>query len=115
MRFPQPPSFSAATMFLRAAGLTSGAVASSRSRNTWSAGRIFAFSRKRGLLPGTARHDRRGRSGSVMVASMPPGADYRVEVVAGVTVLLRHLDQDVIRPRAGDESESANQQDQPRD
>src|SRR5579875_766399 len=59
---PQPPSFSAATMFLRASGFTSGAQASSRSRNTWSAGRPFAFSRKRGLLPGTARQERRGRS-----------------------------------------------------
>ncbi len=63
---PQPPSFSAATMFLRASGLTSGAQASSRSRNTWSAGRLFAFSRNRGLLPGTARQERRGRNESVI-------------------------------------------------
>ncbi len=37
--FPsQPPSFSASTIVLRAPGLASGAQASSRSRNTWSAG-----------------------------------------------------------------------------
>ena len=65
---PQPPSFSAATMFLRAPGLASGAQASSRSRKTWSAGRPFAFSRNRGLLPGTARLERRDRSS----ATVPP-------------------------------------------
>src|SRR3954452_17066010 len=55
-------------MFLRAPGLASGAHASSRSRNTWSAGRPLAFSRKRGLLPGTARLERRDRSS----ATVPP-------------------------------------------
>ena len=65
---PQPPSLSAATMFLRAPGLASGAHASSRSRNTWSAGRPLAFSRNRGLLPGTARLERRDRSS----ATVPP-------------------------------------------
>ena len=58
----QSPVFSASTIRCRALSLTSGAQASSRSRNTWSAGRPWAFSRKRGLLPGTARQDRRGRS-----------------------------------------------------
>src|SRR6476661_5536201 len=65
---PQPPSLSAATMFLRAPGLASGAHASSRSRKTWSAGRPLAFSRNRGLLPGTARLERRDRSS----ATVPP-------------------------------------------
>ncbi|KQS68275.1 hypothetical protein ASG41_04510 [Modestobacter sp. Leaf380] len=65
---PQPPSLRAATMFLRAPGLASGAQASSRSRNTWSAGRPLAFSRNRGLLPGTARLERRDRSS----ATVPP-------------------------------------------
>ena len=60
----QSPSFSASTMVCRAPSLASGAQASSRSRKTWSAGRPWAFSRKRGLLPGTARQERRGRSGS---------------------------------------------------
>src|SRR6201987_1513943 len=55
-------------MACRALSLTSGAQASSRSRNTWSAGRPWAFSRKRGLLPGTARQERRGRSRFVAVA-----------------------------------------------
>ena len=50
-----PPSFSAATMFLRASGLASAATASSMSRNTWSAARPFALSSIFGLLPGTAR------------------------------------------------------------
>src|SRR5947209_1240372 len=49
-------------MFFRALGLASGAQASSRSRKTWSAGRPLALSRKRGLLPGTARLERRDRS-----------------------------------------------------
>src|SRR4051812_41328486 len=71
---PQPPSFSAATMFLRAPGLASGAQASSRSRNTWSAGSPLAFSRKRGLEPGTPRQDRRGRRGAVSDAG-PVGAE----------------------------------------
>src|SRR4051794_16046796 len=63
---PQPPSFSAATMFLRAPGLASGAHASSRSRNTWSAPSPLAFSRNRGLLPGTARLERRDRSSATV-------------------------------------------------
>src|SRR5437763_5578388 len=53
------PSLSAATMFLRAPGLASGATASSRSRNTWSAGRPWALSSILGLEPGTARQERR--------------------------------------------------------
>src|SRR3712207_2005602 len=77
---PQPPSFSAATMFLRAPGLASGAHASSRSRNTWSAPRPLAFSRKRGLLPGTARLERRDRSSATVpplvgVGSLPESSD----------------------------------------
>src|SRR5688572_20991188 len=66
---PQPPSLRAATMFLRAPGLANGAHASSRSRKTWSAGRPLALSRNRGLLPGTARLERRDRSS----ATGPPG------------------------------------------
>src|SRR3978361_1177169 len=80
---PQPPSLSAATMFLRALGLASGAQASSRSRKTWSAGSPLAFSRKRGLLPGTARLERRDRSSATVpplrgwTASLPESSDGR--------------------------------------
>src|SRR5215469_14702019 len=49
-------------MACRAPSFASGATASARSRKTWSAGSPCAFSRKRGLLPGTARQDRRGRA-----------------------------------------------------
>src|SRR4051794_41721893 len=49
-------------MFLRASALAIGATESSMSRNTWSEARPCAFSRKRGLEPGTAWHDRRARS-----------------------------------------------------
>ena len=55
----QSPVLSAATMFLRASGLASGATASSRSRNTWSAGSPWALSSILVLDPGTARHERR--------------------------------------------------------
>src|SRR3954452_15414393 len=58
---PQPPSFSAATMFFRASTLAIGATESSRSRNTWSASSPFALARNRGIDPGVARHDRRLR------------------------------------------------------
>src|SRR3954462_12462147 len=49
-------------MFLRASALAIGATESSMSRNTWSESRPCAFSRKRGLEPGTAWHERRARS-----------------------------------------------------
>lgn len=48
----QSPSLRNLTMVCRASGLASGAQASSRSRKTWSAGRPWAFSRKRGSSPG---------------------------------------------------------------
>ena len=41
--------------------LPSGATASSRSRNTWSAGSVAAFRSIFSLEPGTARHERRTR------------------------------------------------------
>src|SRR4051794_12582257 len=50
-------------MFLRASSFAPGATASSRSRNTWSAGSPCAFPSILVLEPGTARQDRRGRSG----------------------------------------------------
>src|SRR5450755_4753950 len=53
---------SASTIFPRAAGFSSGAHASSRSRKTSSAALDAAFSIIRGLLPGTARTDRRRRA-----------------------------------------------------
>src|SRR6202140_2043682 len=53
----------ASTTLARAAGFSSGAQASSRSRNTSSAALLAAFSIMRGLLPGTARTDRRRRAG----------------------------------------------------
>src|SRR5215469_4973303 len=62
----------------RALSLTSGAQASSRSRNTWSAGRPWAFSRKRGLLPGTARQDRRGRSRPAVTGAPSAGVILRL-------------------------------------
>src|SRR4051812_21736421 len=43
---------------------SSGATASSRSRKTWSAGNVAAFASIFSLDPGTARHDRRRRTGS---------------------------------------------------
>jgi hypothetical protein len=72
---PHPPSFSAATTFLRASGFTSGAQASSRSRNAWSAPRPFAFDSIFTLEPGTARFERRGRS------AREPGAVVCVVIV----------------------------------
>src|SRR4051794_31113576 len=97
--FPHPPSLSAATMFLRAPGLASGAHASSRSRNTWSAGRPLAFSRKRGLLPGTARLERRDRSS----ATVPPLrvrslCDPRVALLPESSDGVRHPRPDVTDP-----------------
>ena len=59
----QSPVLSASTIRCRALSFTNGAQASSRSRNTWSAGRPWAFSRKRGLLPGTAGRTGEGRPG----------------------------------------------------
>src|SRR3546814_16827503 len=51
---PQSTSFSALTIFLRGCSLSSGATASSRSRNTTSAAASAAFLKSFGLLPGTA-------------------------------------------------------------
>ena len=67
VRPAQSPSFRAATTFLRASGLASGATASSRSRKTWSAGRPWALPSILTLDPGTARQDRRGRPSAAMV------------------------------------------------
>src|SRR3954447_21666048 len=50
-------------MFRRASGLASGATASSRSRKTWSVGSPLALSIILVLDPGTARLERRDRSG----------------------------------------------------
>src|SRR4030095_807772 len=58
---PQPPLVQPATMLPRASGLASGATASSRSRKTWSASSVLAFSRNLEFDPGTARQERRER------------------------------------------------------
>src|SRR4051812_8308724 len=50
-------------MLCRASSLAPGATASSKSRKTWSAGNPWAFPSILTLEPGTARQDRRGRSG----------------------------------------------------
>src|SRR5438132_1359249 len=60
---PQSWVVSASTIFARAPGFSSGAQASSRSRNTSSAALAAAFSIILGLLPGQARTDRRRRWG----------------------------------------------------
>src|SRR4051794_19614145 len=52
----------ASTTLARAASFSSGATASSRSRNVMSAGRLGAFPSIFSLDPGTERHERRGRS-----------------------------------------------------
>ena len=57
----QPGPASAAATWVRARALASGATASSRSRNTSSAGRPLAFSIIFRLLPGTERQVLRGR------------------------------------------------------
>ncbi|CDZ92354.1 hypothetical protein RHRU231_950004 [Rhodococcus ruber] len=57
---PHPPSFSASTIVVRACSFASGETASSRSRNTSSAGRPLALSIILRLLPGTASTDLRG-------------------------------------------------------
>ena len=85
-RSPQSPVFSTSTMFSRASGLASGATESSRSRKTWSDSRPWAFSRKRGLEPGTAWQERRARSsraagGMGTVAPRPVGV---VDVLGSV-------------------------------
>ena len=75
---PQPPSFSAATMFLRASTLAIGATESSRSRNTWSASSPFALARNRGFDPGVARQDRLLRKTcSVIPADLPGSVTHR--------------------------------------
>ena len=51
---PQSMSLIASMTFLRACSFSSGATASSRSRNTTSAAEAAAFSKSFGLLPGTA-------------------------------------------------------------
>ena len=69
---PQSMSFSACTTFLRACSLSSGATASSRSRNTTSAADFAAFSKMAGFEPGTASSERcrRGVACSMMVKLM---------------------------------------------
>ena len=81
-----PPSFSAATMFLRASGLASGATASSMSRKTWSAGSPLALSIILVLDPGTARLERRDRSGRAAgcVVMAPEATDAGDEPVTGL-------------------------------
>ena len=68
-------------MFLRASGLAIGATASSMSMKIWSAGRPRALSSIFGLLPGTARLERRERIGraaeSVMRPTIVPGSGGR--------------------------------------
>src|SRR3954468_13538177 len=86
-------------MFFRPPGFASGAHASFSSRNTWSAGSPLAFSKKRGLLPGTARLERRDRAS----ATVPP---LRVRALCDRIVALlpessdgvRHPRPDVIGP-----------------
>src|ERR1700736_3084772 len=60
----------------RAAGFSRGGRASSRPRNTSSAALLAAFSIMRGLLPGTARTDRRRRA-----CISPPGMASRCRVI----------------------------------
>src|SRR6185437_6287253 len=50
--------------------LASGAQASSRSRKTWSAGRVRALSMNFWLEPGTARQDRRARGTAVLTSGL---------------------------------------------
>src|SRR5262249_4714296 len=78
------PLFSASTIACLALCFTSGAQASSRSRNTSSAGRPWDFSRKRALLPGTARQERRGRS---RFTTAPPSAAAAPGVLSGRVIL----------------------------
>src|SRR5579864_7374265 len=73
---------SASTTFARAAGFSRGAQASSRSRNTSSAALSAAFSIIRGLLPGTARTERRSRA-RIDVSSGRSGAAGSVGLVSG--------------------------------
>src|SRR5689334_2934527 len=80
-------------MFLRASGFTSGAQASSRSRKTWSAGRPLAFSRNRGLLPGTARQERRGRRVSVTGCMVPRSLRRDQARVGGLTTRDGRIDR----------------------
>ena len=69
---PQSTSLRPWMMFLRACGLSSGATASSRSRNTMSAADAAAFSNIAVLVPGTASSERcrRGVAWSMMVKLM---------------------------------------------
>ncbi len=62
----RPSAVSASMTSVLAASLAAGATASSRSRISSSAARLLALARKRSLLPGTVRQDRRGRSAVVM-------------------------------------------------
>ncbi|MNC91600.1 hypothetical protein D3C83_78930 [compost metagenome] len=69
---PQSMSLRAALTFFRASTLSSGATASSRSRNTTSAADFAAFSNKDGVEPGTASSERfsRGLACSMTVKLM---------------------------------------------
>src|SRR5580704_8782457 len=79
---------SASTTLARAAGFSSGAHASSRSRKTSSAALDAAFSIIRGLLPGTARTERRRRAADTARLVRLRG---RPIVVGSRTVLRRSL------------------------
>src|SRR5579871_2764584 len=69
---PQSMSLRPWTMFLRARSLSSGATASSQSRNTTSAAERAAFSNRPGFDPGTASSERctRAVGGSIVVKLM---------------------------------------------
>src|SRR5579885_1336039 len=64
---PQSTSLSAAMMLRRACGLSSGATASSRSRNTMSAAPCAAFAKNFGEEPGTASSLRLRRAGACLI------------------------------------------------
>jgi len=72
-------------MFLRASGLARGATASSMSRKTWSAPRPLALSIILVLEPGTARFDRRERSGRAGMA----GSENTDVMVGGYSAVCR--------------------------
>jgi len=69
---PKSTSFKPRMMFFRAFSLSSGATASSRSRNSTSTADFAAFSNSSGRLPGTASSLRfsRGGADSTMVKLM---------------------------------------------
>ena len=77
----QSCAVSASTTFWRVASFfSSGATASSRSRNTMSAGSAAAFASILGLEPGTARQDRRRRIREIYADGAMAG---RIEIALG--------------------------------